>query len=398
MSAFLVVVPPLAGHVNPLVCLSAELGARGHLISWVGHRELIGRLLPADSDLVDVPVDRSAHERLGAGRERFVRGPDSVRFFFEEGVTPLARQMAPVVARAIEDRDPDALIVDQHALGGAFAARHAGRVWITSSPTSALYPAGTRERLPELHEWMSERLHSLEEDAGLPPTKRPDVSSHLVLVHTSRRFAGDDASSPAHFRFHGPLIGGRPSGPRFDGAMLGDARPRVLVTLGSMTWAHARRFHRAAADAAIELGGRMIIDAPSEHVEDAPTGVTVTPDLPILDVIRHMDAVVCHAGSNTVHEALDQGLPLVVAPVRDDQPVFAERVVATGSGVRVKFARASSSTLVDALRAVLGDASYRRAAESLRESFRQAGGVAAAADSVLATSRAPATGEAIEAR
>ena len=43
---------------------------------------------------------------------------------------------------------------------------------------------------------------------------------------------------------------------------------------------------------------------------------------------------VTHGGHNTVCEALAHGLPLVVAPIRDDQPTVAAQVVQAGAGVR----------------------------------------------------------------
>ena len=48
---------------------------------------------------------------------------------------------------------------------------------------------------------------------------------------------------------------------------------------------------------------------------------------------------VSHAGHNTVCESLAAGLPLVLAPIRDDQPIVADQVVRAGAGVRVKFGR-----------------------------------------------------------
>ncbi|RSS84578.1 glycosyltransferase, partial [Streptomyces sp. WAC05292] len=44
MSAFLFVVPPLVGHVNPLVGVASELAARGHRVAWAGDPELVRRL------------------------------------------------------------------------------------------------------------------------------------------------------------------------------------------------------------------------------------------------------------------------------------------------------------------------------------------------------------------
>ncbi|CAA9265227.1 MAG: Zeaxanthin glucosyl transferase, partial [uncultured Corynebacteriales bacterium] len=103
--------------------------------------------------------------------------------------------------------------------------------------------------------------------------------------------------------------------------------------------------------------------------------------------------VVTHAGLNTVTEALAHGVPLVVAPIRHDQPVNAAAVVAAGAGVRVSFARAEAARLAAALAAVLADPGPRAAAGRIRESFRAGGGVSAAADLVERSVQFSANGQ-----
>ncbi|HEX8935250.1 MAG TPA: nucleotide disphospho-sugar-binding domain-containing protein, partial [Pseudonocardiaceae bacterium] len=94
----------------------------------------------------------------------------------------------------------------------------------------------------------------------------------------------------------------------------------------------------------------------------------------------HLDAVVSHAGHNTVCEALAYGVPLVLAPIRDDQPVIARQVTDAGAGVRVRFGRVGTTELQEAITTVLDDPSYRGAARRVQASFAAAGGAATAAD------------------
>ena len=106
----------------------------------------------------------------------------------------------------------------------------------------------------------------------------------------------------------------------------------------------------------------------------APAHVLVTPRVPLLDLLPHLDAVVCHGGLNTVCETVLHGVPLVLAPVTLDQPVTAEQVVRAGAGIRVAFETASPAELSAALDTVLTEPSYRDAAQRLGDSFRAAGG------------------------
>ena len=91
-----------------------------------------------------------------------------------------------------------------------------------------------------------------------------------------------------------------------------------------------------------------------------------------------------HAGHNTVCETLAAGLPLVVAPIRDDQPVVADQVVRAGAAVRVKFARVRADALREAVDQALTDPGLRDAARGIQRSFAAAGGPVAAADALIA--------------
>ncbi|TDO47337.1 UDP-glucoronosyl/UDP-glucosyl transferase [Kribbella sp. VKM Ac-2527] len=112
--------------------------------------------------------------------------------------------------------------------------------------------------------------------------------------------------------------------------------------------------------------------------------ILVRDHVPQLALLERVDAVVCHAGHNTVCETLWHGLPLVVAPIRDDQPIVAGQVADAGAGVRVRFGRVSAAQLAAAIEAVLDqEADYRAAAERIARSFHSAGGTRTAADRLV---------------
>ncbi|MEO6629508.1 MAG: glycosyltransferase, partial [Aquihabitans sp.] len=59
--------------------------------------------------------------------------------------------------------------------------------------------------------------------------------------------------------------------------------------------------------------------------------------------------------AGTVCESLAAGLPLVLAPIRDDQPVVADQVVRAGAAVRVEFNRVKAPDLRSAILQALTD-------------------------------------------
>ncbi|WP_328394054.1 glycosyltransferase [Streptomyces sp. NBC_00390] len=380
----LFVVPPLAGHVNPTVAVAAELTARGHEVAWTGPAEVLSALLPAHVALFP-SGDHAGPGGYGAlhGRWRDLRGVAALRFLWQEALIPLAHAMVPGVEAAIDTYDPDVLVVDQQAPAGAVVARRRGLPWVTSATTTAEF-TGPFAGFPKVGEWVTDRIAGFLADCGVPADWDPRFSDRLVLVFSTRELVGGDGAFPDHHAWVGPALGSRPSdAASFPWQRLDPARRRVLVSLGTLNREAGVRFYATVLKAAERLAGQvqLIVAAPADVVgEVREDHVLLQEYVPQLALLPHLDAVICHGGHNTVCETLAHGLPLVVAPVRDDQPIIAQQVAAAGAGVRVRFGRPRADEIQAALTAVLDDPDHRRAARRVQASFAAAGGAAAAAD------------------
>ncbi|MGQ0719048.1 MAG: glycosyltransferase [Pseudonocardiales bacterium] len=382
MSRFLFVVPPLVGHTLPTVALGQELAARGHQVGWAGHADTVGPLLPPGARLIPVAADfgtqtltQVRHRSLG------LRGAAAFRFLWADFLIPLAASMVPGVASAVDQFAPDVLVVDHHALAGALVARQRGLPWATSATTSAeltdqFAPASRRAT------WARQWLADLQRGSAASDPVDLRFSDHLVLVFTTATLAGPVDDYPGHYVFVGPATGARTGGPEFPWDWLRTDRQHVLVSLGTVSQKVGERFFATAAAAVAPLADRLqaILVAPPDLVDSPPDHVLVSEFVPQLDLLPHLHAVVSHAGHNTVCETLAHAVPLVVAPIRDDQPVIAGQVVDAGAGVRVHFGRVGASELRNAITSVLDDPSYRAAARRVQTSFNSAGGAAVAAD------------------
>ncbi len=369
----LFVVPPFVGHVNPTVSIASALVDAGHDVAWAGHVEQIAGLLPANARVVSLgtlPADVLADP---AGRR--LRDFASLRWLWERILVPLARMMTPAVERAARELRPDVIVSDQQAIGGALAARRLQIPWVTLCTTTAPL-VDPFEVLPKVQAWVDGHLASLQEDAGLPVLPAGDLSPRLTLVLSTPAFTGE-RDYPSSFRFVGPAITGRPDPTPFEWAALAPV-PRVLVSLGTISAERGARFYRAVMEGV--SGAQLIIAAPPGLVPDPPAHVIVRPRVPQLALLPHVDAVVTHAGHNTVCEALAHGVPLVCAPIRDDQPVVARLVVEAGAGLRVRFGHASPALIGEAVRRVLEEPQFASAARAIQTSFIEAGGARRAAE------------------
>lgn len=369
MSRFLFVVPPLTGHINPTVGVGAELLRRGHEVAWVGHPATLEALLPIGSHVFPALDDRLEAEIQDA-RQRWLelKGIAVLKFLWEEFLIPLAHAMIPGVQAAVKDYQPDVLIADQQALAGPVVAQDFGVPWVTSASTPAelIRPLRT---MPKVEEWV---LGQLRELSG------SDIrfSEILVLVFTSPLLVGD--TFPPNYVFTGPVLEHRPDRGDFPWDWLAEGKRKVLVSLGTLNGAAGHRFFGEVIEAVTDMpDAQVVMVAPPL---EAPRNVLVRERVPQLALMKHMDAVISHGGHNTVCETLAHGLPLVVAPIRDDQPIIAQQVVSAGAGIRLKYQRVRAGEIRTALADVLTDPEYAANAARVQESFRLGGGASAAAD------------------
>ncbi|HJQ45294.1 MAG TPA: glycosyltransferase [Amycolatopsis sp.] len=374
MTRFLFVVPHFTGHIVPLVGVAEELRRRGHEVAWAGDRAVITALAGAGATVYECA--RPAAEPP-AWPDRLA-GLAALKFVWEQVLVPVAEAMEPGVRAAAAAFRPDLLVVDQHALAGALVANRLGITWATSASTSAELgnPLAT---LPKVEQWIHERMRRLQQRSG-DPRLGEDLrfSPDLVLAFTTPELCG--VVRRGQVEFVGASLTGRPARDDFPWQLLDPERRLVLVTLGTVS--SGPRFLAKCVAALQTRSDRIqaVIADPDLSVADAPPDLVVRPRVPLLALLDKASAVICHAGHNTVCEAMDHGVPVVVAPIRDGQPIIAKQVARAGVGVEVSFFRATAGRIGAAIDAVLDDPSFRHRATAVRESFRSAGGAPAAAD------------------
>jgi MGT family glycosyltransferase len=378
----LLVVPPLTGHVAPLRAVAAALGGQGHEVAWCGPQPATSALTGAN---LVYPAGRS--EPFGVEhRPADLRGFAALRFLWQQYLVPLADAMAPGVRAAVERFAPDLVVTDQQALAGALAAKALGVPWVTSASTTTELGDPLRD-LPKVAEWVRRLQRELCSRHGVTPSDLR-FSPELILAFTTRELAGAPSDEFAGaVRYVGSVTPGSSTADIEDFAWGElDGRPLVVVTLGTANARSGIRFLaecRAALAAMPEVQG-VVVDPTRTLRGDA---VLVVPRIPQVELLRGTSVLVCHAGHNTVCESLAEGTPMVLAPIRDDQSMVAERVVTAGAGVRLRFDRAQAKQVGEAVATIRGNPDYTTAADRLRRAFASAGGAPSAVEHLKALAR-----------
>jgi len=386
MAKFVFVVPPLTGHINPTLSVGAELLLRGHEVGWISLEASLGEKLPPGGQLLlvsyaeDHAATQDGPRYLDAIQQKNVYGVESIKFLYDDVLIPLNRYMYRGIMQWLETFQPDVVIHDHELFAGAIAAAQKG----IPCATTVTAPAAVRamDDLPKVKEWGDQKIIALQRELGLDTDRSLQCSDTMALVFTSREFFGD-TDLEDQYKFVGPVIQHRPAAIPFEWEKFYHMEhPRkILVSIGT-TFDHSYKkefFSKVCAAFGNEPLSVVVVSDPALF-DEWPANFMVQEKVPQLALLPHLNAVVCHGGHNTVCEALAHGLPLVVIPIAYDQSFVAGRVTASESGQRLNFKRFKADHLKQAVYEVLQDPKYAAAAQSMQQSFTQAGGTTRTAE------------------
>ena len=145
--------------------------------------------------------------------------------------------------------------------------------------------------------------------------------------------------------------------------------PSVYFTLGTEFNLESGDLFRRVVAGLQELRVNVLVTVGRQidplELGPQPANVCVERYVRQQEVLPHCDLVVFHGGSGTLLGALAHGLPMVILAMGADQPANALRCRALGLGVTLDPMRATPAAVREGVASVLGDPTYRRAAQQL---------------------------------
>ncbi|PTU33011.1 glycosyltransferase [Stenotrophobium rhamnosiphilum] len=381
MARILFSVPPLTGHLNPALAVAEELEKRGHQIAWAVHAKQIRDKLPPRAWVY--PLDAEDVDGPSIADPQ-VRGLESVRLFFEDYTLPIALRMLTPLEAISRSFCPDVMVVDHQLPGAALVARKLGVPWTTLVTTTA----SILKMSPTVDEWVAQQYMSLQ-CSYLPKelrVERPDFSPHQVVVFSNETLLGNaHPRVDAPYHFVGPTKGNGRRVVDFPWDWLRSDSRKLLISLGTVSRDRDTRFFEVMMAALAEMPEiQAVMVAPESLAERAPLNVLVRSYVPQLELLDQMDGVICHAGHNTVCEALSRGLPLIVAPIRDDQPVIARQVIDAGAGLSMRHGKVTPAMARSTIEKLFSTPELAANAKRLAQSMLAAPGAVGAANLIAA--------------
>jgi MGT family glycosyltransferase len=413
MTHFGIISPPVSGHINPLCALGRELIASGHRVTYFQMLDLEEKVRSEGMEFW--PIGQADHPR-GSLRQSLtqlgrLQGRAALRFTLRavQRTTVMVCRDGPT---AIRDAGVEALLVDQMEPAGGTVAEHLGRPFVTIcnalpiNRDAAIPPPFTAWKY-SLEPWarLRNRIGYLA-SAGTTRAIRRVVAQYRAKWHLPPLRHADDSFSeraqicqmpseldyprrnlPKTFHYVGPLRRPRPVPDHFPWERL-DGRLLVYASLGTLQGSREPLF-RCFAEACRDLNVQLVIShgggLSSEQAGALPGRPLVVPYAPQCEVLARAGLAICHAGLNTVLDALANGVPLVMTPITYEQPAIARRVEWIGAGRSLCLRRLTVGRLRRAIQDALSQPEYVEAARRMREACIRAGGAGYAAEIVKAS-------------
>ncbi|MEV2225099.1 nucleotide disphospho-sugar-binding domain-containing protein [Nocardia vinacea] len=282
------------GHVSPMLSVAAELVARGSQVRMIAGSGFRSPIEAAGVIPVVSPVDHEVRVPVGHGVGAIA---DRSRLWWRR--VHAWRALAEVCAAELESGWPDTFVVDTHVWWApGMITRRGGRVvpfWATH--------------------------------ARLARGSRPVVVNALEELQPRRSRFG------TNFTFVGPLVGGVTTAD--PGITWDRLAGRVLVVSPGTVFARPVRFFREVADAF--AGTEWTVLMATAHVDPRelgalPANVFAHRWIPQLQLLRRADVLLTHGGMNSVHEAVLEGVPMLLTPRSREQRATASALRRLGLG------------------------------------------------------------------
>ncbi|XP_055967188.1 UDP-glucuronosyltransferase 2B31-like isoform X4 [Sorex fumeus] len=136
----------------------------------------------------------------------------------------------------------------------------------------------------------------------------------------------------------------------------------VVFTLGSIVTSMSEEKANLIASALAQIPQKVLWRFDGKKPDSLGANTRLYKWIPQNDLLGHpkTKAFITHGGTNGIYEAIYHGVPMVGIPLFADQPDNIAHMQAKGAAVRLDFETMSSSDLLNALKTVISDPSYKK--------------------------------------
>jgi len=278
----------------------------------------------------------------------------------------LSRDLAADAAGAVEQEQPDAVIVDDSLLlvHAAVEATHAPALSFAHVPIAS---AIARDRRNRAFGFALDTINQHRDGLGLRP-----VASVVAAAEVGRRTVAATAPTFDPPAVESSVVQVGPIRPvdRIESPRPAPTRPLVVVGLSS-GWMHQVDLLQRILDALADMDVDVCLSLGSVAADelDPPSNAALVDHVPHDAVLPSAALLITHAGHGTVMAGLTHGVPMLCIPLGRDQPANAARAAELGAAAVLE-ADAPRTDLRAAAVRLLTDSTVRLRCRRLADAVR----------------------------
>jgi MGT family glycosyltransferase len=402
---------PATGHINPMLSIAKILISDGHEVVGLGPTTFSSRFTRIGARFCPFPasIDRDLSDinSVFPERKNLRPGPELLRFDFNRlFIEPMPAQRA-ALRNLLQDFPADLILCDSLFLGtlpmllGPRLARPA----IVHCGTTALFtarddgapfgpglPLATsdeqRREYQKIHDDISEQFldpvqqsfNRTLEGLGCGSITMPIMDAivklpDMFLQCSVPEFEYPNREKPETVQFIGALPQPHVDVPLPEWAgELDGSRRVVLITQGTVSNHDLCQLVAPALAALADRPDLLVVATTGGRPLDTlpgmiPANARVSRFLPMEWLMPHVELVVTNGGYGNVSQALNLGIPLIVAGTTEDKAEVAALVAWSGAGINLKTSTPTVAALREAVTTMLDGTSYRAKARALAQDF-----------------------------
>lgn len=372
------------GHLHPLIPLARAIQEAGHHVAFAAREFVRPHIESADLEFFAVGSDRALdaeYQQFKLERDAMPTGFALEQFIYTRlfcGIAP--RLMTPGLIEVGKTWQPDVIVREGAEYGALIAAEYLDLPHATVAFTTAL------KGMTIFEQHAAEELDPLRARWGLAPD--PECASlyrYLYLAHCPPSFGLADVGNspasnpiPATTHFIRPQLSDNLNHERLPAWMEHlPAQPTVYLTLGTEVNGEPDLYPRVMQtiiaglrDLPINLIVTLGRDKDPSDFGSQPKNVYIERYIPQTLLLPYCALMVMHGGSNSLLEAIDFGIPLVLVPLIADQ--FFNAHIARNIGIAqvVQLERLTPENIRAAALQVFEIPSFQQTAARLQSEMR----------------------------
>ena len=377
---------PAHGHTNPTLGVVRELISRGHQVWYYSYEMMREKIESTGATFVscdDYDMEQKLDSKIGAriGKDLALSTKllvDTTLLLDEK----LCKEMAEL--------KPDCIVADSMALWGKAVALKLGIPYVCSTTTFAFNRHSAKimkQGIGDLIKMVlsapkiAKQVKRLKEN-GYPINNILDIigsdeNAHTI-VYTSPQFQPCSETFSEKYAFVGPSVSPACNTVEKNKDKL------IYISMGTVN-NDMISFYKACISAFFDTDYQVIMSVGNlvdiNNLGKLPDNISVLQSVDQIAVLEKADVFISHCGMNSVSESLYFEVPHVMFPQTSEQEGVCQRVLELGAGIRIY--KANDHSLLDAVKEILGNNSYKECAAKIAEGFRNCSGAKDAADKIL---------------